>query len=98
MTAQPVSGDESGINDPAEILRVLPGRYHEQFRSEYVSAVEHARDPEGFRGLAELLRLWRLRAAAYSEPGYAERLAQAEAGETSDDVEAAQLMSGRPRA
>lgn len=97
MTAQHVSGDEPGI-DPAEILRALPGRYREQFRSEYVSAVERARDPEGFRGLAELLRLWRLRVAAYSEPGYAERLAQAEAGDTSDDVVAAQVMPGWPRA
>jgi hypothetical protein len=34
VTARPVSGDESGSDDPAEILRVLPGRYHEQFRSE----------------------------------------------------------------
>jgi hypothetical protein len=60
--------------------------------------VEQARDPEGFRGLAELLRLWRLHAAAYSEPGDAERLAQAEAGDTSDDVVAAQVMPGWPRA
>lgn len=93
-----MSGDEPGSDDPAEILRILPGQYHEQFRSEYVSAVEQARDPEGFRGLAELLRRWRLRAAAYSEPGYAERLAQAKAGETSDDVVAEQLMPGWPRA
>lgn len=94
MTARPASGDEPRIDDPAEILRVLPGRYHSQFRSEYVSAVEQARDPEGFHGLAELLKLWRLRAAAYSEPGYAERMAQAKAGDTSDDVVTAQLMPG----
>lgn len=98
MTAQPVSGDEPGIDDPTEILHVLPGRFHEQFRSEYVSAVEQARDPKGFRGLADVLRLWRLRAAAYSEPGYVERLAQAEAGDTSDDVLAAQVLPGWPRA
>lgn len=98
MTAQPVPGDEPGIDDPAEILRVLPVRYHEQFRGEYASAVEQARDPEGFRGLAELLRLWRLRAAAYSEPGYAGRLARAKGGDTSDDVVAAQVMPGWPRA
>lgn len=96
MTAQPVSGDEPGVDDPAEILRVLPVRHHEQFRSEYVSAVEQARDPEGFRGLAQLLRLWRLRAAAYSEPGYAQRLDQAKAGDESDDVVAAQVMPGWP--
>ena len=93
MTAQPVSGGEPTVDDPAEILRRLPSQYHEEFRREYASAVEQAREPEGFRGLARLLRLWGLRAAAYSAPGYAERLAEATAGHTSSDVAAGHVMS-----
>ena len=34
-----------------------------------------ARRPEGYRALHELLRLWRLTAAAYSAPGFEGRLA-----------------------
>jgi hypothetical protein len=72
-TAQPV--DDYDPDDPVEILRVLPGGFHEQFLAEYDAAVAGARRPEQYRELHHLLRLWRLRAAAYSDPGYAGRLA-----------------------
>lgn len=94
MSAQPVSGDEPGIDDPAEILRVLPHQYHEQFRGEYVTAVEKARDPDGFHELAELLRLWRLRAVAYSEQDFGARFAHVKGGDTTDDVPVEQVMPG----
>jgi hypothetical protein len=68
MTAQPV--DEYDPDDPVEILRVLPVRFHEQFLAEYDLAVAGARRPEQYRELHHLLRLWRLRAVAYSDPGY----------------------------
>lgn len=87
---------ESSVDDPTEILRVLPGQHHEQFRAEYVTAVEQARDPEGYRGLAELLRLWRLRAVAYSDPGYPGRFATARAGGTAEDVPAEEVIAGWP--
>ena len=54
---------------------MLPEEYHAQFLIEYAAAVEGARRPEQFRQLQELLRLWRLRAVAFSSPGYDERLA-----------------------
>jgi hypothetical protein len=73
MTAQPV--DDYDPDDPVEILRVLPGEFHEQFLAEYDAAVADARRPEHYRELHHLLRLWRLRAVAYSDPGYAGRLA-----------------------
>ena len=73
MTAQPV--DDYDPDDPVEILRVLPGGYHGQFLAEYDAAVAGARRPEQYRELHHLLRLWRLRAVAYSDPGYAARLA-----------------------
>jgi hypothetical protein len=41
---------------------------------EYEAAVDGARRPEQYRQLHDLLRLWRLRAVAYSEPGYETRL------------------------
>jgi hypothetical protein len=61
-------------DDPVEILRVLPGRFHEQFLAEYDAAVANARRPEHYHELRHLLRLWRLRAASYSDPGYEARL------------------------
>ncbi|HET7388234.1 MAG TPA: DUF6247 family protein [Nocardioidaceae bacterium] len=77
MTAQP-SPIRHDPDDPAEILRLLPEQYHAQFRREYAGAVEQARRPEQFRVLHELLRLWRLRAVAYSDSSYASRLASAD--------------------
>ena len=75
MTAHPV--DDHDPDDPVGILAVLPVGYHAQFLAEYTAAVEGARRPEQFSELQELLRLWRLRAVAYSGPGYKERLAAA---------------------
>ena len=73
MSAQPVQ--ERDPDDPVETLRALPERFREQFLNEYVAAAEAARRPEGYRALHDLLRLWRLTAAAYSEPGFEARLA-----------------------
>lgn len=82
MTAQPA--DDWDPDDPVEILRVLPARFHEQFLAEYDAAVDGAKRPEQYRHLHHVLRLWRLRAAAYSDPGYAVRLESARAD--SDDL------------
>lgn len=73
MSAQPVQ--EPDPDDPVEILRVLPERFHDQFLAEYYGAAsEAARQVDGYRQLHDLLRLWRLSAAAYSAPGFEERL------------------------
>jgi Family of unknown function (DUF6247) len=46
-----------------------------QFLAEYYQvASEAARQVDGYRQLQNLLRLWRLSAAAYSGPGFEERL------------------------
>lgn len=74
MSAQPVQ--EYDPDDPVEILRMLPERFHEQFRAEYGAAVEGAQRIEGYRVLHDLLRLWRLRAIAHSKPGFESRLEQ----------------------
>ena len=73
MSAQPVQDFDP--DDPVEILRVLPERLHGQFRAEYETAAEAARQPEGYHALHELLRLWRLTAAAYTAPGFGRRFA-----------------------
>ena len=73
MSAQPVQVHDP--DDPVEILRVLPERFREQFLNEYAVAAEAARRPEGYRALHDLLRVWRLTAVAYSEPGFEARLA-----------------------
>jgi hypothetical protein len=72
VTAQ--AAHEYDPDDPIEILRVLPGRYHEQFLAEYDAVATVVRRPERYHELHHLLRLWRLRAAAYSDPGYESRL------------------------
>ncbi len=65
---------EHDPDDPVEILRVLPGRFRGQFLAEYAAAAEAARRVEGYRALHDLLRRWRLTAAAYSGPGFGARL------------------------
>jgi hypothetical protein len=85
MSARPVH--EPDPDDPVEILRVLPDRLHEQFLAEYAAAAEAARRPEGYRELVDLLRLWRLTAAAYSEPGFESRLASVRGAVRSGSLE-----------
>lgn len=94
MTAHPV--DDHDPDDPVGILAVLPVGYHAQFLAEYTAAVEGARRPEQFRELQELLRLWRLRAVAYSGPGYEERLAAACHGQAAGSAPAEQVIPGWP--
>lgn len=95
VTAQP-RGVDPDPSDPAEILRLLPQQHHAQFRSEYAVAIEQARRPEKDEMLQELLRLWRLRAVAYSDPGFASRQASAESA-VAGDVPAEQVISGWAR-
>jgi hypothetical protein len=78
MSAQPQ--DDCDPDDPVEILRVLPEQYREQFRAEYGTAAEAARRPEGYGQLHRLLRRWRLRALAYSDPTYEARKEAARTG------------------
>jgi hypothetical protein len=84
----------SDPDDPIEILDVLPEEYHEQFLTEYAAAVDGARHPEHFHQLQEVLRLWRLRAGAYSSPGYAGRLAAALEEGAADAIPASRLIPG----
>lgn len=72
VTAQ--SAYEYDPDDPVEILRALPSKFHQQFLTEYDAAVASARRPDHYRELHHLRRLWRLRAAAYSDPAYEDSL------------------------
>jgi hypothetical protein len=94
VAAHPV--DDHDPDDPVEILGVLPEGYHAQFLAEYTAAVEGALRPEQFRQLQELLRMWRLRAVAYSGPGYEERLAAASRGRAAGAAGAEQVIPGWP--
>jgi Family of unknown function (DUF6247) len=87
---------ERDPEDPVEILHALPAEYRAQFQAEYTAAVEGARRPERFRQLQELLHLWRLRAVAYSTPGYAARLAAAGDERAADVAPASQVVRGWP--
>ena len=94
VTANPAY--DSDPDDPVEILHILPEEYHAQFRAEYAAAVDGARRLEQFHKLQEMLRLWRLRAVAYTSPGYRERLIDAPEEHTSDAVPATQLIPSWP--
>ncbi|MEU8143641.1 DUF6247 family protein [Nonomuraea sp. NPDC050022] len=67
MTAEPLH--EIG-DDPAEILRLLPERWHEQFLSDYHTALDAAHEVWRFKQLQELLHVWRLHAIAVSNPDF----------------------------
>ncbi|MGP8000238.1 MAG: DUF6247 family protein [Streptosporangiaceae bacterium] len=94
MTAHPTYDQDP--DDPVKILHTLPKEYHAQFRAEYVAAVEDARRPEDFHQLQEMLRLWRVRAVAYTSPGYRDRLGAAPEGHAADAVPATQLIPSWP--
>jgi Family of unknown function (DUF6247) len=96
MTAQPIH--DSDPDDPVQILRVLPEAFHRQFLAEYRAAVEAARDVAAYRQLHDLLRMWRLRAVAYADPGYDARLQAARDGRPVDFVPAEQVIPGWPPA
>lgn len=93
MTAQPAGDGDP--DDPVEILRVLPEGSHDQFLAEYAAAVDGARHPEQYRRLQDLLRLWRLRAAAYSSAGYEGRRQAAHRG-SGDFAPAERVIPGWP--
>jgi hypothetical protein len=74
MSARPEH--ELDPDDPVEILRVLPVGFHDQFLREYYGAAAGAARQVGVhRQLHDVLRLWRLTAAAHSDPGFASGLA-----------------------
>jgi len=72
MSGEPLF--EHDPDDPLEILRVLPERHRLPFLGEYHAAArEAAREPGGYHRLLALLRTWRLRAVAYSDPEFEDR-------------------------
>jgi hypothetical protein len=74
------SADADCPDDPAEILTALPARYRQRFLADYHAALASAHRPENYRQLRRTLRLWRLRAVGYSEPGFEARLQAARDG------------------
>jgi hypothetical protein len=77
MAAEPLAEYEPygyDPDDPVEILRVLPVQYHQYFVTEYRERLANAHELQQYRDLRRLLRLWRLRALAYSDPAYEEGL------------------------
>jgi len=91
MTAQPM---QSSPEDPSEILRVLPAKWHEQFLSEYHGALDAAHEVWRFQQLREVLHLWRLRAVAYSNPGFEPAMQAAREGRADEFVPAEQVLPG----
>lgn len=74
MTAESAYGPD--LDDPIQILTLLPDRWHEQFLAEYRAGLDAAREVGQWPRLRTLLHRWRLRATAYADPGF-EAAAQA---------------------
>ena len=69
------SAEVEDPNDPAVILRDLPGQERAEFLRQYHAAVDAAHDPAGYRQLQRLLHAWQLTVVAISRAGYYEELA-----------------------
>ncbi|MET9326354.1 DUF6247 family protein [Tsukamurella sp. NPDC003166] len=73
-------------DDPSEILSILPSQWHSQFLAEYRTALDGARSDIGhWPQLRAALHRWRLRAVAYSTPGF-EAAAEAARTARSEDL------------
>lgn len=93
MTAEPL--DHGGLN-PEDILRRLPPEERDRFVRDYHSALDAAHEMWRYRHLQEVLRLWHLRAAAYSRPDFAERAEQARTGAPAAFVQTLDEVPGWP--
>jgi hypothetical protein len=91
MSVEPMP---SSPDDPSEILSVLPAKWHEQFLSEYHGALDAAHEVWRFQQLREVLHLWRLRAVAYSKPGFEQAMQAAREGRADEFVPAEQVIPG----
>ncbi len=91
MTAEPLS---QSWDDPGEILRLLPAKWHEQFLSEYHSALDAAHEVPRFSQLRQLLHLWRLRAVGLSDPEFESAAQAARDGLAEEFVSAEQVIPG----
>ncbi|MGW5189085.1 DUF6247 family protein [Kribbella sp. NPDC004138] len=91
MPAQPM---QDPPEDPGEILRVLPAKWHEQFLSEYHGTLDAAHEVWRFQQLRDVLHLWRLRAVAYSDPAFEETLQAARDDRGDEFVPAEQVIPG----
>jgi hypothetical protein len=91
MTAQPMQGSPG---DPSEILRLLPAKWHEQFLTEYHGALDAAHEVWRFQQLRDVLHLWRLRAVAYSDPGFQQALQATREDRADEFVPAEQVLPG----
>jgi hypothetical protein len=67
-SAQPMNRPTA--SDPADILRLLPQRWHQQFLAEYRAALDAAHEVWRWRQLDNLLHRWGLRATAYADPQF----------------------------
>lgn len=80
--------------DPEEILQVLPKHWHEQFLSEYHSALDAAHEVWRFHQLRDVLHLWRLRAVAFSRPDFDRAAQDAREGRSEEFVAAERVIPG----
>ncbi|WP_067828376.1 DUF6247 family protein [Actinomadura kijaniata] len=95
MSAQPVEPHDPA--SPSAILATLPPEWRPVFLTDYQAALDAARDPAGYEALPRTLRRWRVRAAAYAAPDFAEARAEAERPDRSAAVTWEQLAAERGR-
>lgn len=76
MSEQPVT-PAVAAPDPERIANHLPEPEREQFLQEYHAALDAAHEIWRYRQLQDVLRSWSLVAAAYAQPDFAARKAEA---------------------
>jgi hypothetical protein len=87
---------DGSLGDPAQILRLLPPEWHEQFLAEYHQALEAANDVWRYQNLLDVLHLWHLRAVAYSKPGFDAALQAVHENKADDFTPAERIIPGWP--
>jgi hypothetical protein len=95
VSAEPLF--EHDPDSPEEILRVLPAEYHDEFLREYEWALVSAlKNYLNYGELRRKLRVWRLRADTYRDPGFMSEFERArhvlETGDLNDFVPAEQVL------
>ncbi|WP_030454845.1 DUF6247 family protein [Herbidospora cretacea] len=91
MSAEPLHHHD---DDPAEIMRMLPERWHDQFLSEYHAALDAAHEVWRYEQLRELLRVWRLHAIAVSDPMFDQAERAVREGRTEEFVSMDEVFPG----
>ncbi|HEY3002643.1 MAG TPA: DUF6247 family protein [Kribbellaceae bacterium] len=82
------------VDEAEAILDALPERWRAQFLEEYRQALDAAHEVWRFHQIRDVLRVWHLRAVAYSRPGFEQAARTARDGRPEDFVSFDEAVAG----